>query len=202
MAAIDRKIMERFLTPPEEKQLFQTVRQYSSIEAQRDYAWMLLLRMTGIRIGVLAGLTVDDARGALAEKRLSVRAEINKGHVAYKIYLNKNSEKALRLLLKVRKAMGHPEQGHAPLVMSREHKGMSIRSFQDRCKHWGDLAGLAGFSPHWFRHTIAMRIMQESTAQDPRGIAMAALGHKHINSTAIYTQPDKATLMRIMQEVG
>jgi site-specific recombinase XerC len=202
MAAIDRKIMERFLTPTEEKRLFSTVRQNSSIEAERDYAWMLLLRMTGIRIGTLSGLTVGDAQLALSERRLTIRAEINKGHVAYKIYLGKQAEKALRLLLKVRRNMGHPEQSDGALVMSREHNRMSIRAFQNRAKHWGDLSGLTGFSPHWLRHTLAMRIMQESTAQDPRGIAMSALGHKNINSTAIYTQPDKSTLQRIMQEVG
>lgn len=202
MSAINRKIMERFLTPAEEKRLFSTVRQNSTIEAQRDYAWMLLLRMTGIRIGAMAQLTVDDATTALSERHLNIRAEINKGQVAYKIYLGKQAEKALRLLLKVRRDMGHPERGDAPLVMSREGKGMSIRTFQHRAKQWGELSGLTGFSPHWLRHTIAMRIMQTSTAKDPRGVTMATLGHKSINSTAIYTQPDKATLQQVMQEVG
>jgi site-specific recombinase XerD len=202
MAAINRKIMDRFLTPQEEKTLFSTVRACSSIEAQRDYAWMLLLRSTGIRVGALAGLTVGDAQLALSEKRLTIRAEISKGRNGYKIYLGLMAQKALRALLKVRRDRGHPEQSDGALVMSREHQGMSIRAFQDRAKHWGDLSGLTGLSPHWFRHTLAMRIMQQSTAQDPRGIAMATLGHKSINSTAIYTQPDKATLQRIMQEVG
>ncbi len=202
MSAIDRKIMERFLTPPEEKRLFSTVRSCSSIEAQRDYAWMLFLRMTGIRIGTLAGLTVHDAQSALSARRLIIRGEINKGGVSGKIYLGKQAEKALKLLLKVRRDMGHPEQSDGALVMSRERNGMSIRAFQQRAKHWGDLAGLTGFSPHWLRHTLAMRIMNESTAKDPRGVAMATLMHKNINSTAIYTQPDKATLQRIMQEVG
>jgi site-specific recombinase XerD len=200
--SINRKVMERFLTPSEEKQLFSSVRANSRIEAQRDYAWILLLRMTGIRIGTLSRLTVHDAQTALVDRHLSIRAEINKGKVAYKIYLGKQAEKALKLLLKVRRDMGYPEQSDEPLVMSREHNGMSIRAFQERARHWGELAGLKGFSPHWLRHTLAMRIMQQSTAKDPRGVAMSALGHKNINSTAIYTQPDKATLQRIMQEVG
>lgn len=202
MAAINRKIMERFLTPQEEKRLFKTVRANSTIEAQRDYAWMLLLVTTGIRIGPLSRLTVQDAKTALSDGRLTIRAETNKGRVGYKVHLGKRAEDALRRLLKVRRDMGYPEQADGALVMSREHKAMSIRAFQNRAKHWGDLAGLTGFSPHWLRHTLAMRIMQTSTAQDPRGIAMSVLGHKSINSTAIYTQPDKATLQRIMQEVG
>jgi site-specific recombinase XerD len=202
MSAINRKVMDRFLTPQEEKQLFKTVRANSGILAQRDYAWMLLLRATGIRVGPLSGLTVLDAKTALTDRHLSIRAEINKGKKAYKVYLGKSAEKALRLLLKIRRDMGHPEQSDSPLVMSREHKGMSVRSFQDRVKHWSDLAGLQGVSPHWFRHTLAMRIMQTSTAQDPRGVAMVTLGHANINSTAIYTQPDKTTLQNIMQEVG
>lgn len=202
MAAINRKIMDRFLTPEEEKRLFQTVRNFNSVEAQRDLGWMTLLRSTGIRVGALAGLTVADARDALATKHLVIRPEINKGHASYKIYLGKLAEQALRKLLKTRRDMGHPEQHDAPLILSREHNAMSIRAFQQRCKHWRELANVPNVSPHWFRHTLAMRIMQDSTAQDPRGVVMASLGHKSINSTAIYTQPDKITLQRIMQEVG
>ena len=201
MSALNRKIMDRFLTPQEEKRLFQTVRNFNSAEARRDYAWMLLLRATGIRVGALAGLTLDDAHTPLTKNRLTIRKEINKGKASYQIYLGANAAKALRLLIKARKEMGVPSSD-GPLIISREHNGMSIRAFQNRCQHWGEQAGLTGFSPHWFRHTLAMRIMQDSTAQDPRGVAMAALGHAHINSTAIYTQPDKSTLQRIMQEVG
>jgi site-specific recombinase XerD len=202
MSALDRKIMERFLTPQEEKRLFATVRSHSGILAQRDYAWMLLLRSTGIRVGALAGLTVGDAIEALSEKHLTIRGEINKGNVSGKIYLGKQAEKALKLLLKVRRELGHAEQTDGALVMSREHKGMSKRSLQHQAKKWGKLAGLTGFSPHWLRHTLAMRIMHNSTAKDPRGVAMAVLLHKNINSTAIYTQPDKTTLQNTMQEVG
>lgn len=202
MAAINRKIMDRFLTPAEEKRLFQTVSQNNTLEAQRDFGWMLLLRATGIRVGALSGLTVADARTALADRHLTIRPEINKGKASYKIFLGKNADKALRLLLKIRRAMGHPEQYDAPLILSRESNAMSIRAFQQRCKKWAELAGVTNVSPHWFRHTLAMRIMQDSTAQDPRGVVMASLGHKNINSTAIYTQPDKLTLQRIMQEVG
>jgi site-specific recombinase XerD len=202
MSAINRKIMDRFLTSQEEKRLFKTVRAHGSLLAQRDFAWLLLLRSTGIRVGPLSRLTVNDAKTALTDKHLSIRAEINKGKKAYKIYLGKSAEQALRQLLKVRRDMGHPEQADGYLIMSRENKGMSVRAFQRQTKYWGDLAGLTGFSPHWLRHTLAMRIMQTSTAHDPRGVAMATLGHANINSTAIYTQPDKATLQSIMQEVG
>jgi site-specific recombinase XerD len=204
--AIKRKVMERFLTAEEEQRLFKTVRSNSSILAQRDYAWMLLLRSTGIRISPLAALTVSDAKTALIDKHLAIRAETNKGKKAYKVYLGKQAEKALRLLLKIRRDMGFPEMGDGALVVSREHqgaqKGLSVRAFQERVKHWSEQAGLHGVSPHWLRHTLAMRIMQDSTAQDPRGVVMATLGHDNINSTAIYTQPDKSTLQNIMQEVG
>jgi len=202
MAVLNRKIMDRFLTAAEEKRLFQTVRLFNSVEAQRDYAWMLLLRSTGIRVCALSGLTVADARTALAEKHLTIRPEINKGKASYKIYLGVNAEKALRLLLKARRDMGHPEQYDAPLILSRESNRMSIRAFQQRCQHWRELAGIPNVSPHWFRHTLAMRIMQTSTAQDPRGAVMAMLGHASINSTAQYTRPDKTTLQAVMREVG
>ncbi|NBC23229.1 MAG: tyrosine-type recombinase/integrase [Gammaproteobacteria bacterium] len=110
---------------------------------------------------------------------------------------------ALRSLLKIRRDMGFAEADDAPLIVSRNHRGLSVRSFQARMRKWCQSAGLpVHATPHWFRHTLAMRLMRNSTAADPRGVVQGALGHRDINSTAVYTRPSREDVDRAMQEVA
>ena len=217
----ERKVFERYLRPDEERQLFATVGNRADLLAQRDYAWMRLLRQTAIRVGSLAGLTVEDARLALGGlksvqgkrfadlrgHRLRVRNDIAKKKRGYEVALNKAALQALLDLLRIRRELGHAEIGDAPLVMSRSAratgKGMSVRAFQDRMQHWREAAGLAvEASPHWFRHTLAKRIFERSTATDPRGAVQHALGHASIISGAVYTFPDRDELELTMEEAS
>ncbi|MFZ5514670.1 MAG: tyrosine-type recombinase/integrase [Pseudomonadota bacterium] len=199
----ERRVFDRYLAVSEEKQLFRTIKQFGDVHARRDHAWMRLLRQTGIRVGALHGLSVHDAELAIKDGYLRIRSSINKGGRAYSVYLNKEARRALVDLLKIRREMGHPQHPDAPLVMSRKHQAMSVRSYQSRMQHWVQAAGLGiDASPHWFRHTLAKRIFSQSTAQDPRGIAQGVLGHASINSTAVYTLPDRESLARAMEEAS
>lgn len=197
------KSFNRYLTQAEERQLLGHIKQFASPLARRDHAWMRLARNTGLRVGTLAGLTVMDARQALAGGYLQIRGAIAKRKQAHTVHLNKAAAKALRELLKIRREMGHAEGDDATLIVSRNHRGLSVRSFQSRMNLWVKSAGLdVAATPHWFRHTLAMRLMRNSTAQDPRGVVQGVLGHKDINSTAVYTQPSREDLSLALDEVA
>ena len=198
-----RKVFERYLTVQEEKLLLRAVAKFQDVLARRDRCWMALLRQTGIRVGALHGLTVLDARSALKDGRLYSRPEISKGEHGYDVYLNKKAREALTELLRIRREQGHSDNPDMPLVMSRNHQGMSVRSFQARMALWVRTAGLdVHASPHWWRHTLAKRLVQASTAQNPLAIAQAALGHSNPASTSIYTRPDREEVARAMEEVA
>lgn len=198
-----RKVFERYLTEAEEKRLFKTVGQYGDVLARRDCAWMALLRQTGIRVGALAGLTVSDAQAARRSRRLDLRAEISKGGRAHSVPVNKKADAALRTLLSIRREMGHAQHPDQPLIMSRNHRGMSVRSFQARMQHWVRQAGLdVNASPHWWRHTIAKRAIARSTSTDPLGIVQGILGHADRSSTAIYAAPDREEIRQAMEDVA
>jgi site-specific recombinase XerC len=193
----------RYLTQAEERQLFSTVKQFAGPLAQRDFAWMKLARNTGLRVGTMAGLTVADARKALRSGYLQIRPEIAKRKQAHTVHLNKVAVKALRELLKVRREMGHAEMDDAPLIVSRNHRGLSVRSFQARMNKWVQAAGLdVSATPHWFRHTLAIRVMRSSTQDDPRGRVQGILGHRDLNSTAVYTRPTREELAETLDEVA
>lgn len=195
--------MNRYLTVSEEKTLFKTVDGVAGILAQRDGAWMLLLRQTGMRLGSLAGLTVADARHGLATNYLELKDEHAKRGNGYQVFLNKTSKSCLRVLLRNRTEMGYTAEPDMPLVMGRNHKGLSIRSFQSRMRIWVDMSCIAmPASPHWFRHTLAMRIMAQSTANNKLGIVQSALGHHTADATMIYTRPNREDIALAMEEAS
>lgn len=195
-----RRVFERYLTPADEKKLLNEVGLYVSVLARRDLEWMVLLRMTGIRVSSLSLLSVEDAKSGLSSNYLVLRDEICKGGHGYKVFLVKRAQQALRRLLRIRKEFGASEDLDAPLIMSRNHRGLSVRSFQARMRHWVQLAGLdVEASPHWWRHTLAKRLMKKSESDDPRGIVMGALGHASVVSTSIYTMPDREEIEAAME---
>lgn len=195
--------VDRYLTLKEEKQLFGTVGSIKGNLAERDYAWMRLLRYTGMRVGSLVGLTVQDARQALATGRLGLSDQHAKRGQGYAIPLTKRATQALRDLLKVREAMGYSQEPDAPLIMSQKGRGLSIRSLQSRLRYWTDNAGLdIDITPHWFRHTLAMRIMRQSTAENKLGVVQNALGHRTSTATMLYTRPSKEDIALAMEEAS
>jgi len=191
----------RYLTEREEKALFKAVKDTSGLYAERDLAWMRLLRATGMRVGETSLLTCGHARDALRNDHLELQSDIRKKKVAHTIFCTGKCKRALRDLLRIRRDLGHAEDADAPLIMSRNGKGMSIRSFQSRLAIWRDKAGLEGVTPHWFRHTVAKRIMKNSTSRDPRGVVQSVLGHKAASSTDVYTRTDKEDVVESMKEV-
>ena len=204
--------MQRYLTEGEERKLFATINSRSGIIARRDYHWMRLARNTGLRVGTLHGLSVSDARDALASGYLAIRPEISKRKQAHKLFLNKVATASLKALLKVRRDMlaarsempaGDADHCGEPLIISRHGRALSVRSFQHQMRLWCRETGLpVAASPHWWRHTLAMRIMRHSTAQDPRGTVMSVLGHRSMNSTAQYTGPSREDVEAALREVS
>lgn len=187
-----RTVFDRYLTEAEEKKLLRHVGQYADVLAQRDAAWMTLARQAGLRVGSLAALTVGDAKAALRSGRLTLADDQVKGHRGYEVPVNSVARKALGKLLQVRADMGYKPLPDAPLIMSRNQRGMSVRSYQSRMAFWVMDCGLpVKASPHWLRHTLARRIMDRSEARDPQGIVQVALGHRSRESTAVYTLPTR-----------
>lgn len=195
----ERRVFRRYLTEAEERELFRTVRRCGDALARRDEAWMRWLRHTGVRVGAASRFTCADARRALAEGYQTAHGE--KGGRTTRVYLTRKGRQALQDLLRIRRDMGFPERAEASLVVSRRGQGLAPRSFQSRMRAWARAAGLReDVSPHWLRHTLAKRLMQRSTAADPRGVVMGVLNHGSINSTVIYTLPDREDLERAMDE--
>lgn len=151
-------------------------------------------------VGRIIGLTVGEAKNALQTGYLTHRPDISKTKSSGHVFLTKNAKTALNELLKVRRQMGYAENADDQLILGQKNNGLSTRQFQERFSYWANLAGLEG-SPHWMRHTTAKRIMKNSTAENPTAIVQNILDHKSINSTTVYTNPDKEDIAFYMAQV-
>ena len=187
-------MLRRYLTPAEQQTLLRTVSQPANLLARRDAAWINALMLSGLRIEEFSRITLGCAAAALQSKYLFVPKEHRKGRQHdHSVFVTVQLRAALASLIQIRFEITGEKDADVDgaLVVSRQHKTcapMSVRSFQLRFKHWAALAGLPDdASPHWLRHTRAMNIMRQSAAQDPRGVAKAALGHRNSSSTGVYT---------------
>lgn len=203
------------LTREEEKILFSTLRKFKDIEAERDLNWMLLMRYTARRVQTVHLLDEADALEALDKGYLHLASEKQKGgkkdsvrglDKKQEIYLVDAARKALEALLKIRRKMiaASPESSYdeQALILSRRRQRMSIRAYQQRMTHWCNTAGIVKASPHWLRHTWAVRRLQNSTTGEGLRQVQAVLGHEHITTTQVYTQPSRDDLRKTMQEAA
>jgi len=196
-------VFEKYLTETEERQLLNTVKRVDDVLAKRDYHWMQLMRRTGIRVGALSQLTLGDAKDAIANKRLVLRDDISKKGHGYDVPLASGAVGNLKALIKLRRTQGGTNDDGEPLILSREHTALSVRSFQHRLHCWVAAAGLGlQVTPHWFRHTFAKRVIKHSTANSPVMVANKLLGHRNLKTTMIYAQPDREDLQHTMEEIG
>lgn len=199
--------MKRYLTRQEEAALFRVMRERAGLgnnrqrTAFRDLYLFKLLRHTGVRVTAATHITCGDARAAIRTKYLQRRGD--KGGRDGMTLCNSKARRALQALLRVRRAFGLAETDDGLLIAGRGGDGVGVRAIQKRMSHWSREAGLeVKASPHWWRHTKAMRVMQDSNARDPRGVVKELLGHSSIESTAIYTRPSREEIEQINEEVG
>lgn len=179
--------MERYLTATELHQLLEAARRVNDPLAQRDYHIMATLALSGMRIGEFSLVTLGDVWEAMKSNYLFIPRENRKGGKRdHKVFVTH----ALRRHLFALASSCGSQDSSSPLVRGRFGSPLTVRNYQQRIRFWADQAGLPlNVTPHWFRHTRAMQIMRSSEAADPRGIAMAALGHADIRSTGVYTGP-------------
>jgi site-specific recombinase XerC len=203
----------RSLTKSEERSLFATIRQFKDDEAERDLNWMLLIRYTARRVEAIHMLNAAEAEQALDSGYLHIKSENQKGGKKGKdksqdLYLVDKAKTALKALLAVRRRMlarrlGEPCDDSA-LLLSRRGQRLSIRSMQHRMAYWCDKANIVKASPHWLRHTWAVRRLQNASGNKDKALreVQEVLGHKFITTTQIYTQPNRDDINHAMMEAA
>ena len=145
-----------FLTAAEKKRLLKELKGRTDFSALRDRAMIEVLLGTGIRLGELAALDMDDID--LDAKHLRVRA---KGNVPQVKFIKTDLRTLLRRYLAERRRHGRPEM--EALFLSNRDGRLCQRQIANRLAHWLRKAGIEKeLTPHGLRHYVEEKIMVSS----------------------------------------
>jgi integrase/recombinase XerC len=167
-----------FLTQAEKRKLLKELKGRNTPADRRDRVIFELLLGTGIRLGELVGLDLDDVD--LDAKHLRVRA---KGNICQVKFLKTDLRSLLRAWLNERRRMA--PDGERALFLSNRGTRITPRQVARRLDGWLARAGIGKrLSPHGLRHTFATHLYD---ATSDLLVVQRALGHRDIATTEIYT---------------
>lgn len=144
----------------------------------RDWAMAELLYATGIRVGELTGVDVDDLD--LAE--LTVRV-MGKGSKERVVPFGIPAMSALSAWIDTGRAACTPRDPHA-LFVGRRGSRVDQRQVREVIHTLAAAAGVPDIAPHALRHTAATHLLQGGS--DLRTV-QEVLGHASLNTTQRYT---------------
>jgi len=158
----------------------------------RDVAWLELLYASGLRIGELVGIDLDDLE--LSAKLVKVHGKGSKERI---VPFGSKAQAALRAWLAVRGELAHDVEEQAVFV---NHRGKRITTRSVRRLFDGYLrqASLrAGISPHTLRHSFATHLL--NAGADLRSI-QELLGHSSLSTTQKYTHLNDWQLIAVYKK--
>jgi integrase/recombinase XerC len=146
----------------------------------RDRLVLELLYATGIRVGELVGLDVDDV-----DRHRRVVRVVGKGDKERSVPFGGPAERALDAWLRQgRPALAGPGSGPA-LVLGAKGRRVDPRAVRRLVhQHLAELPGAPDLGPHGLRHSAATHLLEGGA--DLRAV-QEILGHASLSTTQIYT---------------
>ena len=158
--------------------------------AWRDRLVMELLYGGGLRVSELVGLNY-----AQVDFESGVARVLGKGR---KERLCPLGSVATAVLVKWRAEFARATGPSSPVVVTTQHRRLSVRAVQLLLKHHLALAGLPpDLTPHKLRHSYATHLL--NAGADLR-LVQELLGHASLNTTQIYTHVSTARLKEIYNQ--
>jgi integrase/recombinase XerC len=156
----------------------------------RDAAMFELLYSSGLRLGELIALNVDDGRLDLREGEVTVTG---KGSKTRTVPIGARAREALALWLGRRAELA--AAGERALFVGGRGRRIGPSVVNSRLRAWARRRGLGQrVHPHMLRHSFATHVLQSS--QDLRAV-QELLGHASISTTQVYTHLDFQSLAKV-----
>ena len=154
----------------------------------RDRAWLELLYASGLRIGELVGINIDDIE--LRARLVKVRGKGSKERI---VPFGSKAEEALRAWMAARRSTDN----HALFTNYRGGRitARSVRRLFERYVRGAALR--AGVSPHTLRHSFATHLL--NAGADLRSI-QELLGHASLSTTQKYTHLNDWQLIEVYRK--
>lgn len=178
--------LPKYLTEEEAHRLLQMAEQN-----KRDYAILVLLGYSGLRVSELCHLDIEDLD--IQNKTVHVRS--GKGDKDRVVIIEDKTADALRQYLSVRLT---PKKHSQRLFISEERRPISQRTVERLVKRYALDAGIEKrVTPHVLRHTLATTLLRRGA--DIRFI-QKILGHSSISTTQVYTHVDEDMLRKAYEK--
>lgn len=158
---------------------------------KRDIAICELLTNTGIRVGELCALTLSDI--TITERKGEVIIRYGKGRSSRTVPLNKDARNTINVYLAERPKL---EDDH--LFIGQRKNGLKESAVWRVISKYAKFSGLH-LSPHTLRHTFGRRLVKEPGVDIVT--VQAAMGHRNLNTTAIYTQPSQEDVEKALDKL-
>jgi integrase/recombinase XerC len=156
----------------------------------RDAAMFELLYSSGLRLGELIALNIDDGRLDLAQGEVTVTG---KGSKTRTVPVGAKAREALKTWVLARSQLAAP--GERALFVGSRGRRIASTVVGERLKAWARQRGLRErVHPHMLRHSFATHLLQSS--QDLRAV-QELLGHASISTTQVYTHLDFQALAKV-----
>ena len=155
----------------------------------RDIAIFELMANTGLRVGELVTLTLDDLE--INQRSGTIVVRKGKGEKYRVVPLNLNVRNVISKYLSE-----HPQNTY----LFRSQKGGPLTTYAvwNLVKKYARLAGLE-MSPHTLRHTFATLLLR--SGEDIVKVA-TLLGHERLDTTARYTRPSLEEMTEAVERLG
>lgn len=183
-----------FLTPKELSDIFDAAKAGTDLKGLRDYAILITLFSTGLRVSEFVSLKRDQIN--LDRGEFSVRGKGSKMRIAF---LTESAKKAIQEYLTYR-------SDNSPFVflgstdkdISKDPKPITTRTVQRIVSYYTLKAGVVKkVTPHILRHSFATDLLINGA--DIRSV-QAMLGHSSITTTQIYTHVSDTRLREVHQK--
>jgi len=165
-----------------EREYHRLLRAFQKDGSKRDIAIVQLLRHSGLRVGELCNLELEDVE--MSERKGKVIVRSGKGRRYREVPLNLDARRALQEYL----SDGRLEVEDPHIFIGQRKNGLTEVAIQDIVRKYAELAKLEGVTPHVLRHTFARSLLD-------KGVDLVTvqqlMGHKRVDSTARYTKPSE-----------
>ncbi len=146
----------------------------------RIHAIVELFLQTGIRIGELANLTVDDVKNG------DLHISAQEGHAERTIPVNKAAQEALQRYLETRGTPSTSVQANnKALFITKTDRPLLIRNIRTAIDRYFRIAGIEGAKVNDLRHTFIAHHLMAGT---PITTLSQLVGHKRLSTTERYLE--------------
>jgi site-specific recombinase XerD len=173
--------------------LHRLLRQVDKDGNARDIAILETLCGTGLRVGELVTLAVDDVN--ISERKGVARVRSGKGRASREVPLNIDVRKALQAWLETR-----PATSSRYLFIGQRGEKMTPSGIWRIVRKSADRAGITDLRVHDLRHTVLTRLVREFGC-DWATVAKIS-GHRNLKTLLRYAEPNQDDLAAALEKLA